>query len=79
MSNAELADDPFSSGGTLPEELPDSPWGVFRQWWDEAHTGDEGKPIESHPNAMSLATLGDAVAEDCAFLVRELGADGGRE
>ena len=57
MSNAELADDPFSSGGTLPEELPDSPWGVFRQWWDEAHTGDDGKPIESHPNAMSLATV----------------------
>lgn len=60
MSQIDLFDDPFSSGGTLPETLPEHPWGIFKEWWDEAHTGNEGKPIESHPNAMALATLGES-------------------
>ncbi len=60
MTQIDLFDDPFSSGGTLPETLPEHPWGVFKDWWDDAHTGNEGKQIESHPNAMALATLGES-------------------
>lgn len=60
MTQNDPFSDPFSSGGTLPETLPEHPWGLFKDWWDEAHTGDEGKPIESHPNAMALATLGES-------------------
>ena len=54
-----IFDDPFSEGGTLPETLPADPWGIFRQWRDDAHTGDDGKPVQPNPNAMSVATVGD--------------------
>lgn len=54
---APIADDPFAEGGTLPDTLPESPWGIFQQWWDLAHTGAEGRPVTPNPNAMSLATI----------------------
>lgn len=56
--NAGIFDDPFTEGGTLPENLPNEPWGIFRQWWDDAHTGNDGKPVQPNPNAMSVATVG---------------------
>lgn len=53
-------DDPFSEHGTLPERLPDDPWALFAEWWTLAHTGgDQGRPVQPNPNAMSLATVGD--------------------
>lgn len=54
-----ISDDPFSSGGTLPDDLPASPWGIFQEWWDDAHTGSEGEPVQPNPNAVNIATLGD--------------------
>lgn len=52
-----IADDPFAEGGTLPDDLPESPWGIFEEWWDLAHTGNEGGPVTPNPNAMNIATL----------------------
>lgn len=51
-------DDPFAEGGTLPEVLPESPWAIFQDWWDLAHSGGEaGGPVTRNPNAMNLATI----------------------
>ena len=69
MTQIDLFDDPFSSGGTLPETLPEHPWGVFKEWWDEAHTGNEGKPVQDNPNAITLATLGDGGMPSCRVVL----------
>lgn len=49
----ELADDAIGDGQTLPDQLPQSPWGLIRQWFDEAHA----KAVQPNPNAMTLATV----------------------
>lgn len=78
MSQIDVFDDPFSSGGTLPEALPTSPWGVFRQWWDEAHTGNAGKPVQDNPNAVTVATLGEGGMPSCrVVLCKKMDLDAG--
>lgn len=45
--------DTFDAGETLPEALPDSPWGLFRAWFDAAQEAGD----LPNPNAMTLATV----------------------
>lgn len=78
MSQNDLVGDPFSSGGTLPETLPEHPWGVFQEWWDDAHTGDGGKPVQDNPNAMTLGTLGEGGMPSCRIvLCKKMDLDAG--
>lgn len=69
MSQSDVFDDPFSSGGTLPEVLPADPWGVFGEWWAEAHTGSAGGPVQENPNAMTVATLGEGGMPSCRVVL----------
>lgn len=46
----------FAPQNTLPDELPDSPWPLFRSWFDEAHS----KKITPNPNAFTLACLDES-------------------
>lgn len=55
--NAGIHDDPFSEGGTLPEQLPESPWGIYQDWWDQEHSSAKAA---RHPNAFNLATADEA-------------------
>lgn len=78
MSQIDLMDDPFSSGGTLPDDLPDSPWGIFREWWDDAHTGAGGGPVQDNPNAVTIATLGEGGMPSCrVVLCKKMDLDAG--
>ncbi|HED53059.1 MAG TPA: pyridoxamine 5'-phosphate oxidase [Phycisphaerales bacterium] len=71
--------DPFSSGGSLPETLPDDPWGIFKAWWDLAHTANDGGPVQPNPSAMALATVGDDGSPSCrVVLCRMMDLDAGR-
>lgn len=73
-----ISDDPFSSGGTLPDDLPASPWGIFQQWWDDAHTGNEGRPVQPNPNAVNIATLGDGgMPSNRVVLCKKMDLDAG--
>ncbi len=75
-----VADDPFAEGGTLPDDLPASPWDLFQDWWSLAHTGGENAgPITANPNAMNLATLNaDGTPASRIVLCRDVNADQGR-
>lgn len=78
MSHPSIADDPFSSGGTLPEPLPASPWATFERWWADAHTGNGGRPVQDNPNAMTLATLGEGGMPSCrVVLCKKMDLDAG--
>jgi pyridoxamine 5'-phosphate oxidase len=46
----------FAPQNTLPDELPGSPWPLFRAWFDEAHS----KKITPNPNAFTLACLDES-------------------
>ena len=46
----------FAPQNTLPDELPDSPWPLFRSWFDEAHA----KKVTPNPNAFPLACLDES-------------------
>ena len=73
-----LADDPFAEGGTLPDSLPESPWGIFKDWWDLAHAGNEGGPVTPNPNAMNVATINQAGAPSSRIvLCKSFDADSG--
>jgi pyridoxamine 5'-phosphate oxidase len=46
--------DPFESESLLPDPLPESPFPLFREWFDRARA-DAHQP---NPDAMTLATVG---------------------
>ncbi|MEO1583345.1 MAG: pyridoxal 5'-phosphate synthase [Planctomycetota bacterium] len=74
-----IASDPFAEGGTLPDTLPDSPWGIFKEWWQLAHTGNNGEPITPNPNAMNIATINDrGTPSSRIVLCKSFDADAGR-
>lgn len=43
----------FAPANTLPDQLPESPWPLFRQWFDEA----VNQKVTANPNAFTLANL----------------------
>ncbi len=43
---------PFDTGPSLPDPLPDSPFPLFKAWYDEAHE----RMDSPNPNSMTLAT-----------------------
>lgn len=45
---------PFDAGPSLPDPLPESPFGIFKAWFDEARE----RGLSPNPNAMTLATVG---------------------
>ena len=47
----------YTTERSLPDDLPDHPWGIFREWWDLAHTAHHGGPVQPNPNAVCLATV----------------------
>lgn len=51
-SNADQSD-AFAIGQQLPETLPENPFGLFKEWWDEAHA----QRVQPNPHAMCLATI----------------------
>lgn len=60
-----MPDQPPTTGPhLLPDPLPESPWGIFKSWWDRAHT----EKIQPNPNAMTLATI-DADGRPSARIV----------
>lgn len=46
----------FAPANTLPDALPESPWAIFRAWFDEAHA----KKVTPNPNAFTLACLDES-------------------
>lgn len=48
----------FSPHNTLPDDLPDSPWPLFRSWFDDA----SGRKVAPNPNAFTLACLDEGGA-----------------
>lgn len=68
-------DQTFSTERSLPEELPNEPWGLFREWWNEAHT----KRVQRNPNAMTLATVDGAGRPQARIvLLKQFDAEAGR-
>lgn len=45
---------PFDAGPSLPDPLPESPFPLFKAWFDEV----QDHPVSPNPNAMTLATVG---------------------
>ncbi len=45
--------DAFSLAQSLPDPLPQEPFGLFREWFDDARS----QRIQPNPNAMTLATV----------------------
>lgn len=63
-----------TSGYTLPTPLPERPFGLFKQWFDE-ETAAGRTP---NPNAMSLATIDADGTPSCRIvLCRGIGVDKG--
>lgn len=54
----------FSPGQTLPASLPDDPFPIVREWFDEARA----KKVQPNPNAITLATV-DADGRPSARIV----------
>jgi len=48
----------FAPSNTLPDQLPESPWPLFRAWFDDAH----GRKVSPNPNAFTLACLDEGGA-----------------
>ena len=50
--NADQSD-AYAIPDLLPDPLPTTPWGLFREWYDQART----QRVQPNTNAMTLATI----------------------
>lgn len=64
----------FTTERSLPDDLPESPWDIFREWWDDAHALAKNEPSLRNPNAMTLCTV-DADNRPSARVVLIKGMD----
>jgi pyridoxamine 5'-phosphate oxidase len=65
---------PFDAGPSLPDPLPESPFGLFQAWFEEARE----RAASPNPNAMTLATVGaDARPSARVVLCKGLDSEAG--
>ena len=64
----------YDQGERLPDLLPDSPFPIFKEWFDQAMA--EG--LSPNPNAMNLATIhADGCADSRTLLCKSIDVDAG--
>jgi len=69
------APDFYDTGESLPDELPESPFPIFRAWFDEACERKD----QPNPNNFALATVGPDGRPSCRIvLCRGIDEDPGR-
>ena len=64
----------YDEGERLPDILPDSPFSIFKSWFDQAMS----ERLSPNPNAMNLATVhSDGCADARTLLCKSIDVDAG--
>jgi len=75
MNSEQAVSDPvhfYDEGERLPDQLPDSPFGIFLQWFDQACA----EKVTPNPNTIILSTLHkDGMPDSRAVLCKQIDPD----